>query len=102
MLCVPPEIMASASPRRMISVASPIAWLLARVDFRGRSLVRVLVTVPMVLPPVVGGVALLLAFGRRGLVGQWLDEVFGISLPFTTAGAALGASRAPAACRSSI
>ena len=43
----------------------------------------------MVLPPVVGGVALLLAFGRRGLVGQWLDRAFGITLPFTTAGAIL-------------
>ena len=43
----------------------------------------------MVLPPVVGGVALLLAFGRRGLAGQWLDQWFGIRLPFTTAGAVL-------------
>jgi molybdate transport system permease protein len=41
----------------------------------------------MVLPPVVGGVALLLAFGRRGLVGQWLFQWFGVQLPFTTAGA---------------
>ena len=43
----------------------------------------------MVLPPVVGGVALLLAFGRNGLVGQWLDRWFGITLPFTTAGVIL-------------
>jgi molybdate transport system permease protein len=63
----------------------PLAWVLARVEFRGRSLVRALVILPMVLPPVVGGVALLLAFGRRGLIGQWLDQAFGISLPFTTA-----------------
>ena len=47
----------------------PLAWLLARVEFPGRRLVRALVTVPLVLPPVVGGVALLLVFGRRGLVG---------------------------------
>ncbi|MEV4582417.1 molybdate ABC transporter permease subunit, partial [Nonomuraea jabiensis] len=45
----------------------PLAWLLARVDFPGRRVVRALVTVPLVLPPVVGGVALLLVLGRRGL-----------------------------------
>jgi molybdate transport system permease protein len=67
----------------------PLAFLLARVEFPGRNLVRALITLPMVLPPVVGGVALLLAFGRRGLVGQWLDQWFGITLPFTTAGAIL-------------
>jgi molybdate transport system permease protein len=49
-------------------------------------MVRALVTVPLVLPPVVGGVALLLAFGRRGVLGQYLDAAFGVSLPFTTAG----------------
>jgi molybdate transport system permease protein len=64
----------------------PLAWVLARTDFTGRRLVRALVTVPLVLPPVVGGVALLLVFGRRGLVGEWLDTTFGFSLPFTTAG----------------
>src|SRR5213078_2810832 len=64
----------------------PLAWLLARVQFPGRRLVRALVTVPLVLPPVVGGVALLLVFGRRGLVGAWLDRAFGVTLPFTTAG----------------
>ncbi len=68
-------------------VGVPLAWLLARVPFPGRNFVRALVTLPMVLPPVVGGVALLLAFGRRGLVGQWLDRLFGITLPFTTPGA---------------
>ena len=65
----------------------PLAWLLAREPFPGRRLVRALVLVPLVLPPVVGGVALLLAFGRRGLAGQYLDEWFSIRLPFTTAGA---------------
>jgi molybdate transport system permease protein len=64
----------------------PLAWLLARTRFPGRKLARALVTVPLVLPPVVGGVALLLVFGRRGLLGGWLDNTFGISLPFTTAG----------------
>ncbi|HEY6596755.1 MAG TPA: ABC transporter permease [Asanoa sp.] len=64
----------------------PLAWLLARVEFPGRRVVRALVTVPLVLPPVVGGVALLLVFGRRGLLGQWLDATFGFTLPFTTTG----------------
>ncbi|MEU5948866.1 ABC transporter permease [Micromonospora sp. NPDC047465] len=67
----------------------PLAWLLARVEFPGRRLVRALVTVPLVLPPVVGGVALLLVFGRRGLLGGWLDATFGITLPFTTTGVVL-------------
>ncbi|MEU6077931.1 ABC transporter permease [Micromonospora sp. NPDC047074] len=67
----------------------PLAWLLARVEFPGRRLVRALVTVPLVLPPVVGGVALLLVFGRNGLLGGWLDATFGITLPFTTAGVVL-------------
>lgn len=64
----------------------PLAWLLARVQFRGRYLVRALCTLSMVLPPVVGGVALLYALGRRGLVGQYLDRWFDIQLPFTMAG----------------
>ncbi|MEU6461059.1 molybdate ABC transporter permease subunit [Streptomyces sp. NPDC046976] len=62
----------------------PLAWLLARTDFPGRGLVRALVTLPLVLPPVVGGVALLLALGRNGVVGKWLDAWFGVTLPFTT------------------
>jgi molybdate transport system permease protein len=67
----------------------PLAWLLARTSFPGRRLVRALVTVPLVLPPVVGGVALLLVFGRKGLLGGWLDATFGITIPFTTAGVVL-------------
>lgn len=70
----------------------PVAWALARLSFRGRTLVRGLVLLPMVLPPVVGGTALLFALGRRGLVGQYLDQWFGITLPFTTAGAVLAAT----------
>ncbi|MEU7825585.1 ABC transporter permease [Catellatospora sp. NPDC049133] len=69
-----------------ILLGVPLAWLLARVEFPGRRLARALITVPLVLPPVVGGVALLLLFGRRGLIGSWLDETFGFTLPFTTAG----------------
>lgn len=67
----------------------PLAWLLARSDLPGRGVLRALVTVPLVLPPVVGGVALLLVLGRRGLVGQYLEAWFGISLPFTTGGVVL-------------
>ena len=64
----------------------PLACLLARVHFFGRAAVRALCTLSMVLPPVVGGVALFFALGRRGLVGQWLDRWFDIRLPFTMAG----------------
>jgi len=64
----------------------PLAWLLARVEFPGRGAVRALCTLSMVLPPVVGGVALFFALGRRGLVGQYLDRWFDVRLPFTTAG----------------
>ena len=67
----------------------PLAWLLARVTIPAKSVVRALVLVPMVLPPVVGGVALLAAFSRRGLVGQPLYDWFGVQLTFTTAGAIL-------------
>lgn len=72
-----------------IAFGVPLAWLLARHDFPGRRVLRAVALVPMVLPPVVGGVALLLAFGRRGLIGQWLDAWFGVQLPFTVAGAVL-------------
>jgi len=64
----------------------PLAWLLARGRWRGISLLRALVTLPLVLPPVVGGVALLLAFGRQGVVGRTLEDWTGVTLPFTTAG----------------
>ena len=70
----------------------PLAWVLARVDVPGRRVIRALVLLPMVLPPVVGGTALLFALGRRGLVGQWLDRWFDLRLPFTTAGAVVAAS----------
>jgi len=64
----------------------PLAWVLARKEFTGIRLVRGVVLLPLVLPPVVGGVTLLTAFGRRGLVGQYLYDWFGIQLPFSTAG----------------
>jgi NifC-like ABC-type porter len=71
-----------------LALGVPLAWLLARARFRGSALVRALVTLPLVLPPVVGGVALLSAFGRRGVLGPPLAAI-GVTLPFSTAGAVL-------------
>ena len=67
----------------------PLALVLSRTTGNLRSLMRALTTLPMVLPPVVGGVALLLAFGRRGLVGSVLYQAFGIQIPFTTTAAVM-------------
>ena len=65
----------------------PLAFILGRCQFRGRSVLRALTLLPVVLPPVVGGIALLLAFGRNGVLGARLDSWFGVRLPFTTLGA---------------
>ncbi len=67
-------------------IGIPLAWLLARTDFPGRPLARGLVTLPLVLPPVVGGAALLFALGRRGLIGAPLAQATGLVLPFSTWG----------------
>lgn len=67
----------------------PLAWIQARTTFPGQRLLRAVTTLPIVLPPVVAGVALLVVFGRRGMLGAWLDAWFGIRLPFTIAGATL-------------
>ncbi len=67
----------------------PLAWVLARMDFPGRGLLRGIVTLPLVLPPVVGGAALLFALGRRGLVGAPLADATGLVLPFSTWGVIL-------------
>jgi molybdate transport system permease protein len=72
-------------------VAMPLAWLLARNEFPGRALLRGIVAVPMVLPPVVGGVALLEAFGRRGVVGGYLEDL-GVVLSLSTVGAIIAAA----------
>ena len=76
----------SATSATVISLllGVPLAWVLARSAGRGRSVLRALVTVPLVLPPVVGGVALFLVLGRQGLVGRWLFEWTGLTIPFTT------------------
>ena len=78
-------VCASLATLLCLVLGVPLAWVLARGDLPGRSLLRALVTVPLVLPPVVGGIALFTALGRRGIVGRWLDEWFVISLPFTSA-----------------
>lgn len=78
-------VCASLATLISLIVGVPLAWVLARTRIRGRTVLRALVTIPLVLPPVVGGVALLLALGRRGVVGGPLYEATGISLPFTTA-----------------
>ena len=70
----------------------PLAWVLARVQFPGRSLVRGVVLLPLVLPPVVGGAALLFALGRRGVVGEPLEALTGLVLPFSTWGVIAAAS----------
>src|SRR4029450_10868433 len=75
---------ARSSPRRHRAVGRPLARVLARTGFPGLRLLRALVTLPLVLPPVVGGVALLLAFGRNGFVGRYRDQGFGITIPFSS------------------
>ena len=67
----------------------PLAWVLARTDVPGRGLLRGLVLLPMVLPPVVGGVALLSAFSLRSPLGGWLHDTFGLQLTFHPAGVVL-------------
>jgi molybdate transport system permease protein len=70
----------------------PLAWVLARGSFPGRSVLRAVVVLPLVLPPVVGGLGLLFALGRSGVVGRWLHEALGIQLTFTTWGAIVAAT----------
>ncbi|MBX3016173.1 MAG: ABC transporter permease [Caldilineaceae bacterium] len=69
-------------------LGTPLAYLLARYRFRGRAVVDTLLELPMVLPPSVAGIALLLTFGRRGLLGAYLAD-FGVSLAFTQAAVVL-------------
>jgi len=71
----------------VVILGLPLAWVLARIAFKGRSLVRALVMLPMVLPPVVGGVALLGAYGKsNGLLGSTLYNLFGLQLTFSPLG----------------
>ena len=68
------------------------AWLLARGRFRGRLLLEAVISLPLILPPVVTGYVLLIAFGRKGWAGQWLESLFGLVLSFRWTGAALAAA----------
>ena len=74
---------ATVSTAISMIIGVPLAWVLARSSFPGQRLLRALVTLPLVLPPVVGGVALLLAFSRTGIVGRYLDSWFGLTIPFS-------------------
>jgi molybdate transport system permease protein len=74
---------ATATTAISLLIGVPLAWVLARGSFPGQRLLRALVTLPLVLPPVVGGVALLLAFSRTGFIGRYLDSWFGLTIPFT-------------------
>lgn len=85
-------VVSLAATLACVVLGLPLAWVLARTRWAGRGVLRVLVLVPLVLPPVVGGIALLSAFGRRGLIGAPLGDVLGIQLTFTTAGAVLAAT----------
>lgn len=84
------SLVASVSATAISAVLGvPLAWLLARVEFPGRPIVRGVVTLPLVLPPVVGGAALLFTLGRRGVVGEPLGELTGLVLPFSIWGVIL-------------
>jgi molybdate transport system permease protein len=74
-----------------VLLGAPLGWILARTRFPGRSVLRAIVILPLVLPPVVAGIGLLMALGRRGLVGRFLSSA-GIQLTFSTAGAVVAAT----------
>lgn len=74
-----------------VPLAFAVAWLLARYEFRGKSLLQAMVTLPLVVPPVVTGYALLVLFGNKGVIGAFLLEWFGIGFAFRWTGAALAA-----------
>lgn len=75
-----------------LPLAFALAFLLARGRFAGKALLEGVVTMPLVLPPVVTGYLLLLAFGRNGPVGAWLENWFGVSVMFRWTGAAIAAA----------
>ncbi|MCG7493586.1 molybdate ABC transporter permease subunit [Thalassobius sp. Cn5-15] len=74
-----------------LPLAVAMAWLLARREFWGKQLLNGLVHLPLILPPVVTGYLLLLTFGRRAPLGEWLEQTFGLVLAFRWTGAALAA-----------
>ena len=80
---------AAASVLASLPIGFALAWVLARHRFPGKTLLDALIHLPLVLPPVVIGYVLLVLFGRRGPIGQWLDENFGLVFAFRWTGAAL-------------
>lgn len=85
-------VVATAAAVLSLVMGFPLAWALSRSSFPGRTVVRGLVILPLVMPPVVGGVALLSVFGRRGFLGAPLYDTFGVQLTFTTPAAVLAAA----------
>jgi molybdate transport system permease protein len=81
-----------ASTAVSVLLGVPLAWVLARASFPGRSVLRAVVVLPVVLPPVVGGIGLLAALGREGVIGRFLHDALGIQLTFTTGGAVVAAT----------
>jgi molybdate transport system permease protein len=84
-------VVATAASALSLATGIPLAWFLARRPFPGKTFVRALVVLPLVMPPVVAGVGLLAAFGRRGVLGGLLEDWFGLQLTFTTGAAVLAA-----------
>jgi|tagenome__1003787_1003787.scaffolds.fasta_scaffold20962285_5 molybdate transport system permease protein len=76
-------ITATVSVIIVVIIGVPLAWVLAKPGLRGASLLRALITIPLVLPPVVGGVALFTVLGRAGLIGRPLYQLTGFAFPFT-------------------
>jgi len=74
---------ATLSTAIILPIGTLLAWLLARGRWRGKSLVETLVALPLVMPPVATGLILLKLFGRRGVLGSWLEQVFGVEIVFT-------------------
>jgi molybdate transport system permease protein len=85
-------VVATSAAVLSLVLGFPMAWALSRSSFPGRRVFRALVILPLVMPPVVGGVALLAAFGRRGFLGAPLYDVLGVQLTFTTPAAVLAAA----------
>jgi molybdate transport system permease protein len=85
-------VVATSAAVLCLVLGFPLAWALSRSSFPGRTVVRALVILPLVMPPVVAGVALLAVFGRRGFLGAPLYDAFGVQLTFTTPAAVLAAA----------
>jgi molybdate transport system permease protein len=81
-------VTSSLSVLLSILVGTPLAYMLARWQFKGKTALELLIDLPVILPPSVAGLALLIAFGRQGIFGSWL-ALFGLSLPFSTAAVVL-------------